>query len=148
MSPGFTDDGVLPPGIHWATWEEIRRVCGGTPQRERLLLGLHRVLLALKSAGCRTAFVDGSFASTKQVPGDFDGCWDVSGVDPMRLDPVLLNFSNRRLAQKIKFGGEMFPAHAIADQESGDTFFEFFQTDKETGIRKGILAIDLERMEP
>lgn len=111
-------------------------------------MGLYRALLALKSAGCRSAFIDGSLASTKDVPGDFDGCWDVDGVDPVALDPVLLNFSNRRLAQKIKFGGEMFPAHAIADQESGDTFLEFFQTDKETGNRKGILAIDLERMEP
>ena len=38
--------------------------------------------------------------------------------------------------------GELFPASTIAD-EDGFSFLEFFQTDKETGRRKGIVAIDL-----
>jgi hypothetical protein len=146
--PNLSENGLLPAGIYRATWAEILKVYGTNSLRQRLLRGFYRVLLALKSAGCRTAYLDGSFVTAREAPGDFDGCWDVDGVDPLRLDPTLLKFEDRRLAQKLKYGGEMFPSQGIADSESGDTFLEFFQTDKETGVRKGILAVDLERMEP
>ena len=43
-------------------------------------------------AGCRRAYVDGSFVTAKEVPGDFDGCWEAEDVDPDALDPVLLDF--------------------------------------------------------
>ena len=58
------------------------------------------------------------------------------------LDPVLLDWSNRRAAQKAKFGGELFIAESVADPW-GTTYLEFFQHDRATGEPKGILAIDL-----
>lgn len=42
-------------------------------------------------------------------PGDFDACWDTDGVDLDVLDPVLLDLSNHRAAQRQRFGGELFP---------------------------------------
>lgn len=75
-----------------------------------LLLGLREALGLLADAGCRTAYLDGSFVSAKEVPGDFDVCWDVTGVDPDLLDPVFFDFSASRRAQKMRFGGELFPA--------------------------------------
>jgi hypothetical protein len=57
-------------------------------------------------------------------------------------DPVLLDFSNRRVAQKAKFGGELFIANSAATQ-AGTRFVDFFQQDKTTGEAKGILSIDL-----
>ncbi len=57
------------------------------------------------------------------------------------LDPVLLDFTNLRAAQKAKYQGELFVAHAPADP-SGTLFLEFFQRDKYTHAPKGILAID------
>ena len=38
--------------------------------------------------------------------------------------------------------GELFPAAVIADTD-GLSFLEFFQTDKETGDPKGVVAVDL-----
>ena len=38
--------------------------------------------------------------------------------------------------------GELFPASIIADSD-GLSFLDFFQTDKDTGTPKGIIAIDL-----
>ena len=38
--------------------------------------------------------------------------------------------------------GELFPASIIAGTD-GLSFLEFFQTDKDTGRPKGIIAIDL-----
>jgi len=96
---------------------------------------------ALWLAGCMTVYLDGSFVAGKPNPGDFDACWDTAGVDDSRLDPVLLDFSNRRRAQKQKFRGELFPASAPA--APGSAFIEFFQTDSHTGRKKGILRIRL-----
>jgi hypothetical protein len=74
--------------------------------------------------------------------GDFDGCWEAQGVNASALDPVLLDFTARRAAQKAKYGGELFIANTPATP-GGTAFLDFFQTDKLTGERKGIIAIDL-----
>jgi len=97
---------------------------------------------ALRLAGCRTAYVDGSFVTAKESPGDFDVCWDARGVRASLLDPVLLIFYQGRALQKAKYGGEFFPAHFPADV-SGITYLEFFQQDKHTNATKGIVALDL-----
>ena len=106
------------------------------------MTGLKAAMVSLKDAGCKTVYVDGSFVTGKEAPGDFDACWEEEGVDPTILDPVLLTFDAGRATQKAKYMGELFPASTIAD-EDGFSFLEFFQTDKETGRRKGIVAIDL-----
>jgi hypothetical protein len=147
MIPAFDlESGNLPPGIHQATWREITARFGHTPRRRILLAGLRKALLALQSVGCRRAYVDGSFVTAKTHPGDFDGCWEIEGVDVDALDavaPALLDFAERRKAQKAAYGGEMFPARSGADP-SGMAFIDFFQRDKVTGEPKGIIAIDLE----
>ncbi len=106
-------------------------------RRREILAGLLRALQALKAAGCQRAYVDGSFVTSKEVPGDFDGCWDHTGVDFDALDPVLLDFDGHREAQKAKFEGEMFIADA-----PGNRFLEFFQLDRD-GRPKGIIQINL-----
>jgi hypothetical protein len=141
--PPFQEGGNLPPGIHDATWEEIVDRFGFTARRKELLTGLHEALLSLRAAGCRRAYVDGSFVTAKEEPGDFDACWEVAGVDADRLDPVLLTFAAARRAQKERFGGEFFPAEAIADPD-GTRFLDYFQQDKLTADPKGIVALNLE----
>lgn len=115
---------------------------GSTPARQRLVDGLLRALQALRTAGCRRAYIDGSFVTAKDVPGDFDACWEPAGVDVSLLDPVLLDFANGRAAQKAKYNGELFITTAPASG-AGSTFLDFFQRDKATGDAKGILAISL-----
>ena len=104
--------------------------------------GIRSAIDNLKEAGCLTAYINGSYVTAKEVPNDFDACWEEAGVDPSVLDPVLLTFDPGRVTQKAKYLGEFFPASAIADGD-GFSFLEFFQTDKETGGPKGIVAIDL-----
>lgn len=142
MIPSW-DDGLLPPGIHWADWEEIGERFGTTEHRRALLAGLRMALVALAQAGCRSAYIDGSFVTDKQRPNDFDACWDPAGVDLDALDPVLLDLAHPRAAQKARFGGELFPN--VPEATSGSLFVEFFQTDRDTGGAKGIVAIDLRR---
>jgi hypothetical protein len=109
ISP-FDSSGNLPPGVHQATWQEFVRRFGKSTHRRMLLTGLKAALEALRAAGCRTVYIDGSFVTAKRVPNDFDACWDIDGVDPALLDPILLSFDNGRAAQKAKYLGELFPA--------------------------------------
>jgi hypothetical protein len=59
------------------------------------------------------------------------------------LDPVLLDFSRLgRDKMTQKYRGDIFPAE-LPEGSSGKVFVDFFQTDKNTGNNKGIVAIDI-----
>jgi hypothetical protein len=138
----FGEHGNLPPGIHHATWTEIVTRYATSTRRRDLLDGLLDALRSLKTAGCGIAYLDGSFVTTKEHPADFDACWESAGVDLDRLDPELLDFKDRRAAQKARYGGELFPADWAA-RPDGITFLDYFQRDRITQQPKGLLAIDL-----
>lgn len=137
--------GVLPPGVHDASLAEIEDRFATNAHRRVLFDGIVAVTEALRVAGCRQMFLDGSYVTSKEQPEDFDGCWDPRGVAATALDPVLLDFNDGRAAQKAKFGGEMFIANWPATSAGDVAFFDFFQTDKHTGEAKGIIAIPLDR---
>ena len=84
--------------------------------------------------------LDGSFVTAKVLPGDYDGAWEPAGVDPARLDPVLLDFTNRRAAMKAKYLGDLFPASFEA--APGMVYRDFFKTDR-NGVEKGVVLVDL-----
>jgi hypothetical protein len=142
IPPLQSTTGNLPTGVHEATWSELVARYGSTSHRLALLSGLKAALDALRAAGCRRAYIDGSFVSAKARRADFDACWEVDGVDLARLDPVLMTFAQRRAAQKRKYGGELFPADWPADAH-GTSFLRFFQRDRANARPKGIIAIDL-----
>ena len=147
MIPDLVDIGsgcpwpVLPPGIHKTTLNEIDSIFAYTPHRKELFIGFHNAVLNLKQSGCNSIFLNGSFTTGKNHPNDFDACWDPYGVDLIKLDPILLDFSNKRSAQKKKYGGELFIINN--NKKSGISFLDFFQIDRYTGHRKGILFLDL-----
>jgi hypothetical protein len=87
-------------------------------------------------------YLDGSFVTDKELPGDFDACWEAGSVDPCLLDRVLLDIRDRRAAHRAKFRGELFPAQ-LAAEPGWTAFLEFFQFDRLRQQRKGIIAIDL-----
>jgi hypothetical protein len=140
LPPFDPDTGRLPPGEHLASWDEVVERFGWNERRRQLLDGLADALALLAAAGCRQAWLNGSFVTAKDEPGDFDACWALPDVDLDVLDPVLLDLSNGRRAQKDRFGGEFFPN--VVEAGSGLVFAEFFQNERDTG-RKGVVVIDL-----
>ena len=142
--PDLDTDGALPLGIHLATWDEVVAFFGGTAHRAELLAGLLDVLRDLQRAGCRTAYLDGSFVTDKEVPGDYDLCWDMDAVDLSKLHPVILDVDVPRAAQKARYRGDILPN--VTEGSSGAPFVEFFQRNKVTGGVKGIVAINLEEL--
>lgn len=135
--------GYLPPGVHAVEWSEVQVRFAENNHRARLLGGLLVACRNLAAAGCGELLLDGSFVTEKPLPRDYDGDWETAGVDPDRLDPVLLDFSNRRAAMKAKYLGDLFPASALA--APGVLYRDFFKTDR-NGVEKGIVLIDLESL--
>jgi hypothetical protein len=144
MLPEF-EDGVLPPGIHQASWREVEERFGWNDRRQRLLSGLRSLLEELAHAGCSRAWLDGSFVTDKHHPGDFDLAWDPEGVDIGKLDQVLEDLDPPREAQKKKYGGDILPN--VIEEGSGMPFLEFFQQDAVTGQTRGIVELRLEGLE-
>jgi len=66
-------------------------------------------------------------------------------VDLVRLialAPAVLDFAEARRSRKAAFGGELFPAEAVADL-AGRSFVEYFQLDRHTGDPKGIVELNV-----
>ena len=144
--PAYTENGFLPTGIYPATWVAISARFGGNPERTFLLAGLHRALDVLAAAGCRRAWIDGSFVTDVESqwgrpPGDVDVCWDLAGVDIAQLAalaPELHPLRGDPLARRRRFGGDYFPVVepiAIGQVEA----FQFTRD----GEPKGIIVISL-----
>jgi hypothetical protein len=142
MIPAWLANGDLPPGVHFSGWREIETRLAFNSRRQRLMAGFRAACEELQAAGCRLVYLDGSFVTRKAHPGDFDACWDIRYVDDRKLDPVFLDFSDGRAAQKRRYLGEFFPAQ-LPEGATGRAFVEFFQVNKTTGKQKGILAIRL-----
>jgi hypothetical protein len=121
---------------------EVKRIYATNGRRRLLFDGLLKAASRLHAAGCGTLFLDGGYVSGKPQPRDFDACWDPNGVERSKLDPVFLDFNNGRAAQKAAFMGEFFPS-TMTCIDVGQSFMEFFQTDRFTGLEKGILSISL-----
>lgn len=143
--PDFDADGALPLGIHVASWDEIVERFGWTDHRRDLLAGLADVLAALRVAGCRLAYLDGSFVTDKEVPDDYDLCWEMDGVDLHKLDPTVQDVAPPRAAQQARYRGDILPN--VLEGASGAPFVDFFQRNKVTGGFKGIVAINIEEVE-
>ena len=81
MIPNLKKTGLLPIGIHYATWEEFEKTFATNPYRKNLLLGLRDALKILYSFGCKEIYVGGSFVTDKPEPADIDICYDNSGIE-------------------------------------------------------------------
>ena len=82
--PGFTDDGLLPPGDYEVSMEDLRKwvlvtgpsaACPGwdAAWRGHLIDNLEIMVKQLWQVGITEIFVDGSFAEDKDHPNDIDG---------------------------------------------------------------------------
>ena len=96
------------------------------------------MILHFRNAGCERIYIDGSFVTIRERPGDYDVCWDEETTDDALLDPIFQNFD--RNSQKKRYKGEAFPSLAIASLQ-GLTYLSYFQRDRQLNP-KGIILID------
>ena len=145
MLPPFTAEGVLPPGIHAATWPEIEARFGRSPRRRELLAGLRRALADLSTAGCRRVYLNGSFVTAKEDPGDYDLCWDPDGVIEDALPETIRDPESWRTEIKRRYSGDIFRAGDRVGL-GGWTFLDMFQFDRGVGRMKGIIVLEMETL--
>lgn len=142
MIPDFTNGGLLPPGVHEATLEELREKLGFSRRRRTLIAGLERALALMSGGGIQRVYIDGSFVTDKPRPNDIDGCYDmVPGMTLSSVAPIWPPTHQNRLMSKERFGVDFFPADAV-ESGSGQPFLRFFQQDRE-GNPKGVVAMEL-----
>lgn len=146
MIPALDKNGRLPPGRHEATLEELQDMFVYNAKRREIFEGLLKLVAVLRSVNVYTIYIDGSFATSKERPGDVDVCWqEATGTNydyEYQNAPILVpNMANRKYHKDV-FKADIFPAD-IVEQNSKKYFLDFFQSDKDTGERKGIIKIDL-----
>ena len=146
MIPGFTEEGLLPLGIHETDLEELEEKMGWSRKRRELLEGLEEALELMAASGVVKAYLDGSFVTDKDRPNDIDGCYDlaedVAEEELGRLAPIFPPNPTNREEAKRRFGVDFFPA-AVTELGSGQPFLRSFQTDRE-GHERGVLSVDLD----
>ena len=72
--PRFNQYGLLPPGMHEASMEEVNQELGFSPRRQELIgTGLRFVCGELGAVGVTDVVLNGSFVTWKPSPADIDG---------------------------------------------------------------------------
>jgi hypothetical protein len=102
--PKLDDNDNLPVGVHVATMVEIKARFAYNKCRQ-LFTGFSMLARHLKSSGCKTLYLDGSFVTDRIEPGDYDATWEAEGVNST-IDPLLR--SGDRLAIKQKYLADVF----------------------------------------
>jgi hypothetical protein len=58
MIPQFTDEGLLPPGVHETDLDELRKNMGWSRKRRELLGGLEEALELMATGGVVSVYLD------------------------------------------------------------------------------------------
>lgn len=146
MALSYQENGQLVPGVHSLNWGTFVDEYGYNPHRLELISGFKLAIEHLKTVGCKTVYIDGSFVTKKEFPNDYDACWEHAEVDLQKLEdeyPLFFDFEDGRANQKGYYKGELMPARVQAKTTDPPTYYlDFFQLDREDN-KKGIICLTL-----
>lgn len=130
MIPPFNDDGYLPPGIHFATLDEIAERFGSGSEIRRVQMESIRWLIGMAArAGVTRIVLNGSFATDQEEPNDVD-CVLLVAPDSLLDEVALLELH----------GGVPFLELQIVEESEFQTIAQYFGTDRNR-VAKGMLEI-------
>jgi hypothetical protein len=145
--PALNSDGLLPPGIHGTTLDEIRQRFGSfqdSDRRVRLFDRLEQLVMELGRSGRFAALVvDGSFVTAKSMPEDVDLIVTLRQDHDWKAD---LGPSDYALVSRPKLRRRFGFDVLLATDGGGDyeRYVEFFSRVREdASVRKGMLRIEL-----
>lgn len=150
MIPPFDAHGVLPPGVHACTLDEIAAMLCFNPHRRELLGGLRAFISdRLLPDGLRfPLYVDGSFVRSKALPDDIDVVLDLmhGAGDRALKAALLLRFRNDEL--KRVYHVDFWFRHPEFQNDLA-AFFQYLGDKAAAELRlkprdpKGILRVEL-----
>jgi hypothetical protein len=146
--PKLRKDGWLPVGIHDCTIEEIEKHFGRFKRTDRRIQLFDKLVDLVRNAWqtgfVKEFFIDGSFTSAKDEPGDIDLIIVLDSktyLDPKNeltfADELALD--KERLRKRYKFD-------VYSDVESTEDYhvhLDTYQKIRDTNVRKGILRLRL-----
>src|SRR5262249_3227981 len=131
--------GYLPPGPHWGSWDEIVERFGWNERRRTLLAGLRLALRDLHQAGGRTFYLNGSFVTSKEEPGDFELAYITFVINDAPLEttwPLLFGEGeDNAAAWRSHYLGDILPH----DSSGYWSWLNYFSTDRR-GVTKGYVV--------
>lgn len=155
--PELTSYGLLPPGIHTATIEEVERVLGSTNLRRTTLWSKFVQWLALlrQEQLAISVFLDGSFTTAKALPGDIDLVIELPSAAAVKaaggIRPSFLPLITHALV-KAQYELDVYPWTPEVPAKTERDLIDFFQHVRpnvaaELGVgpdfRKGIIRVML-----
>lgn len=138
MIPPWDENGNLPPGVWTATIEEVEQRCATSDHRKRLFLAFKSVIEILQAANCPEVFLNGSYVTSAATPGDYDLCYESTGMQPDESWRELLAMSAEE--RKATHLGDIFIRMPIPPFNIDHV--EEWRKDRDGNI-KGILRVDL-----
>ncbi len=106
MIPSFDKHGNLSPGIYIATVTEIRTRFAYNPKRKALFAKLKTVLSMLQTSNCHEVYLNGSYITSNPEPGDYDLCWEPTGI---KATNEIRNLLKKPSLLRQDFLGDIFP---------------------------------------
>ena len=150
--PEFIEEtGYLKPGIHLVTLEQLKNheILAGTRERRNLIESLEFACKCYHSFGITDIYVNGSFSTSKPIPGDIDCYIEVESGNDERLvnlvnsGSVWGDFARVRIGNNIKFiMWHKYRLEVFIQPKDQTTMFDFFCKSRD-GIDRGILKIKL-----
>lgn len=141
--PSLQSNGFLPVGLHLAEVGEIKERFGQhTPQRQYLFERVQTFLELASYVTAKRMFVNGSYVTSKEDPGDVDiVIWlddnflrmlDADDEKALRLEDIFLT----RQPQE---------AFAVFDEQGWNDWLDFFSRVRyQEDVRKGLVEVKLQ----
>ena len=146
MELEYDEFGNLGHRIFEMSWEEFKELFGYNEKRRWLLEGMELAISDFKKIGCKAFYADGSLVTSKEEPGDYDICWDDTGMELLKAwqkCPELFDIGRNGQKIKDRYRGDVVPANNCPDPDSGINFVAYFMKDQEDR-KKGIIRVEIE----
>ena len=122
------------------TYGEFEKEFGFNESRTDKLKRVLLFLKILKSLGCASVYIAGSFVTSKEFPNDIDLCVDATNIDYLKLTKEYPEFLQTKGIEKIK---KEHSVHFAAFFDFGSTeILDWFKKDRDDNPR-GLVKIYL-----
>lgn len=147
--PSFTQQGILPPGVHGCTFAEAEQLLCTNERRAEIWAGLQGFVVWAAALPQPTAvLIDGSYVTDKPVPGDVDVVVDISSC--IQADQLLWfeAWNDHHVHVKDTYLVDFYP-FVIGQGNDFSAFFQYVRVEEalQRGIaptvRKGILRVSI-----
>ncbi|AVR89037.1 DUF6932 family protein [Thauera aromatica] len=143
MIPEHDEHGLLPPGIHACTLDEVRRRFCWTDRRTLLFNGLRKLINEwwLPQGIDGSVLIDGSFSRTKAEPEDIDAVFDLAPDAPFeRVAICLVRTQTEHARLKSIYHVDVWARHPLIKNDLS-LFFQYLGD-------KGAAELNLQRTHP